>query len=680
MFYSHEILMSRQYGVATIWLVATVGTGAGSRKKVTRKAIQEVDVQKACGKIIEPGAPVALRLQGQLLYGVSRVYSQQCAYMLSDLQKIQMHMHFFFTKFGQNQLDPDAGQAKPENLLILNDPDFVPDMALPQFDLETLVANSQATQKTSSQMSPLDSTILAGSHHSQSPAQGFDIRMDFGNSPSPGPAGSPFGLRGISSSAQKKVEEHRLLPEDDIFGGDNIDWGVRVDEEGNVVSVNPDVAQDDFDMPSFPSNGGDFPDNAGDEQHREPTVDNQGDVVMSDGAQLAGEVAPAHAPKDTHEAFLPDDRQRQQAHSRRKRGRRVISADEETQISRTVMNHWQQDYTKNCCGPKTLQTGPAKARTNAMLLTLGLGLGNIGQNVGVPGMMHPLALDFSGDSLFTAFTGLEASVLPRGQRRSASEPIDDNEDEQGRRVKPRLEGNEVQLGRSDDVFGQDGQQQFHDSLEVGRDPQQPMSDHLSMPWNRGSSHLPGSSLRGSAQKGQGRIPSSPLVGRGRTHDNAVLYSDDGGGFGFDMGGIPSDNSVFSSPAKPPPDPLSPSQAAQQQQQQQKTTATADPWPTLNVEDKNFLSFVRSTAHDNGERRLDEDFDVNRRWVALDDVLAPRETNRATAAQAFFHVLSLATKGRVHVQQEGEPEVGFGGIWVGVMMGDAAGGGGAAAAA
>lgn len=79
---------------------------------MTRKAIQEVDVQKACGKISEPGAPVALRLQGQLLYGVSRVYSQQCAYMLSDLQKIQMHMHFFFTKFGENQLDPDAGQAK----------------------------------------------------------------------------------------------------------------------------------------------------------------------------------------------------------------------------------------------------------------------------------------------------------------------------------------------------------------------------------------------------------------------------------------------------------------------------------------------------------------------------------------------------------------------------------------
>lgn len=69
-------------------------------------------MQKACGKIIEPGAPVALRLQGHLLYGVSRVYNQQCTYMLADLMKIQTHMHIFFTKFGHNQLDPEAGQAR----------------------------------------------------------------------------------------------------------------------------------------------------------------------------------------------------------------------------------------------------------------------------------------------------------------------------------------------------------------------------------------------------------------------------------------------------------------------------------------------------------------------------------------------------------------------------------------
>ena len=91
--------------------MATIGNKS-STKKVSRKAIQEVDVEKACTKILEPGAPIALRLQGSLLYGVSRVFREQCTYMLSDLQKVQHHMNFFFTKFGDSHLDPDACLAK----------------------------------------------------------------------------------------------------------------------------------------------------------------------------------------------------------------------------------------------------------------------------------------------------------------------------------------------------------------------------------------------------------------------------------------------------------------------------------------------------------------------------------------------------------------------------------------
>ena len=47
-------------------LVATLGAKSTS-KKINRKAIQEVDVPKACQTIIDPVAPMALRLQGNLL-------------------------------------------------------------------------------------------------------------------------------------------------------------------------------------------------------------------------------------------------------------------------------------------------------------------------------------------------------------------------------------------------------------------------------------------------------------------------------------------------------------------------------------------------------------------------------------------------------------------------------------
>lgn len=47
-------------------LVATLGSKS-AMKKVTRKAILEVNVPKACKTIIAPEAPLALRLQGNLL-------------------------------------------------------------------------------------------------------------------------------------------------------------------------------------------------------------------------------------------------------------------------------------------------------------------------------------------------------------------------------------------------------------------------------------------------------------------------------------------------------------------------------------------------------------------------------------------------------------------------------------
>jgi len=48
-------------------LVATLGSKS-SLKKITRKAIMDVNVSDACEVITDPSAPIALRLQGNLLY------------------------------------------------------------------------------------------------------------------------------------------------------------------------------------------------------------------------------------------------------------------------------------------------------------------------------------------------------------------------------------------------------------------------------------------------------------------------------------------------------------------------------------------------------------------------------------------------------------------------------------
>ena len=79
-----QVLTSREGGVATVWyaltlpiylrviianmdrLVATLGSRSNSRR-INRKAILNVNIPKTCSIIIQPEAPMALRLQSSLL-------------------------------------------------------------------------------------------------------------------------------------------------------------------------------------------------------------------------------------------------------------------------------------------------------------------------------------------------------------------------------------------------------------------------------------------------------------------------------------------------------------------------------------------------------------------------------------------------------------------------------------
>ncbi|KAI1760938.1 hypothetical protein GGR53DRAFT_522733 [Hypoxylon sp. FL1150] len=567
--------------------------------------------------------------------------------MLADLQKIQAHMHVFFTKFGHNQLDPEAGQTRPENLIIMNDPDFVADMRLPVFDLDALLAaTSQATNKTSSQLSPLESGGSSGPR--------FDLRLELGHSDSPGSQDSPFGIRGLSSS-QKPDDGHVHIHQDDEFAGAG-NWGMEIDENGNIIELDDiAVAADEPDLPPLPKMDDGNADEANADQPAQPNVDDQGDIIiMDDELRPDAKAFPERQLRDGHDPFIDDDQQESPARVplRRRRKARVLQADEETQISRNIIKDWQYNYLQNCGVKKARPTtGAARSKANAMLLTFGLGLGNIGQNLGIPGMVHPLALHFSGDSLFTALTGLDVPEQSRGTRRKASESIEDDEEQNERRVRPRLDDDDAnQQGRgqqgNDVVIFDDGQPIVNSSPEVGREAQAAMSDHLSsalrMPWNRGSS------VRGSAQKG--RIPSSPLGNRGSIQD-VLHHSDDNSmDLGFDIGGIHSDDFPVREPRGD----------TQAQGDESKS-------PALDLEGQSFFSFMEAAIREDGERRLDEDYDVNRRWVAFEDLFVPRDTPRATAAQAFYHTLCLATKGRMEVLQDGEAHEPFGEIWIGAKL-------------
>ena len=88
MFYS-EALLAKTGPLARVWLAANI------ERKVTKTGILESNIKKSVDAIVDQAqAPLALRLSGQLLLGVVRIYRRKAGYLLDDcnetLHKIKM--------------------------------------------------------------------------------------------------------------------------------------------------------------------------------------------------------------------------------------------------------------------------------------------------------------------------------------------------------------------------------------------------------------------------------------------------------------------------------------------------------------------------------------------------------------------------------------------------------------
>ncbi|KAI4540221.1 hypothetical protein MJG53_008142 [Ovis ammon polii x Ovis aries] len=100
MFYYPNVLQRHTGCFATIWLAATRGC------RLVKREYLKVNVVKTCEEILNyvlvrvqpplPGAPrprFSLYLSAQLQIGVIRVYSQQCQYLVEDIQHILERLH-----------------------------------------------------------------------------------------------------------------------------------------------------------------------------------------------------------------------------------------------------------------------------------------------------------------------------------------------------------------------------------------------------------------------------------------------------------------------------------------------------------------------------------------------------------------------------------------------------------
>ncbi|KAF2499653.1 hypothetical protein BU16DRAFT_503911 [Lophium mytilinum] len=700
MFYSHEVLTSRKYGVATVWLMATLGSKS-SLKKVNRKAILSVDVAKACHTISAPEAPMALRLQSNLLYGVSRVFLQQCGYVLTDAQNAQNAMKAMFKMVKDLELDPEAGRARPDQLVLEDDPFFLPDFMLPPPDLglpRLNLGGPTGESQGSLLFTPYGSQDLSGSLGIGGPVGGLVI-------PSSRSASGGFddggyfveGDDGRGASQQLDQLDEPLFEADFAF-----------DADGNIMDLTPTkTVGEKYTGITKPAIGSDTGASARVRQeHQEgqrignelggEAMDFDMPILGDDFNMLPeGEAFPPGGGNgmSSSQAGDPGSSSTAAASMRRtkSRGPRIIPLDEMMELHNADLIGWNNQYLQNMAEAtrhKLNHKAALQGKKNAEYWIWGSGIGNIGQRLG--GAPSPLDI-FYGDPLFEAVTGMTRESMA-GQKRDRDSGIDEETESQARRVRPRSDDDELNRGDMDEgiMFMGDDIDVPRDDVEMPRDAPSALDEAQllsAMPWNitasiRGSSAMRGSSLArarllqsgvptsiggpGSIGmlRGNRMVSASPLHGRGQPGGLDALRSLEGeDDYGFLGGDDFGDASSPGGKGLTSPGGL----AGVESQVNQKVLDAVD------SEGVNFLAFVEDGIQEKRARlqehladeELQSDAAADTDEVTFEELLPPKENWRVTAAKALMHTLALASKGLLEVRQE----VAFGEIGLKVVQFD-----------
>lgn len=335
--------------------------------------------------------------------------------------------------------------------------------------------------------------------------------------------------------------------------------------------------------------------------------------------------------------------------TRRVRRPKEIISDDTTALRNMTLAQWNNEYVANMTQAlKQRQQNkiPTISKKNAAFWVFGQGIGSVGVGLGMDREPHPLNL-YSGDDLLEAVGGYPQR---KGRKRSAY----DDEISEGRRVRARAEQAEHLSRENIDRLNME--------VEVGRDaPSSLIDDHSSqMPWNITASiqssrkrHRFGSvsELSSQGRKARSRLTSaSPLAGRSYRGGQDRLSLELLGDFGDDLdltryleGELATDRENISS--------LSPS----------KRSALERAKSTLDRESLNFIEFMKTkmgTSNDDNagnaqspSSNMLSPIAAKPGQTSFASLLPTGSTTRAVATQAFMNVLTLATKGVLHVHQD-----------------------------
>ncbi|KAH9908920.1 Rec8 like protein-domain-containing protein [Xylariomycetidae sp. FL2044] len=273
MFYS-EALLQKTGPLARVWLSANL------ERKLSKTHILQSNLPDSIDAIITPNqAPMALRLSGQLLLGVVRIYSRKARYLLDDCNEALLKIKMAFRSTGNNDIPENLNMPNREALIL-------PDRITPADNLNMLPppdANWLLSQMTDDvNATPTSSGTTRGRGRPSN--RGINLEEDFNNSQ-------------FLNDDVMDDDELALAPMDDLdaeldFGMD-LDLGTRKDQSIEMGRDAPEAraVEDDIfsELDIAPRAKGAEPEpslnfDLGDDGVR--IADNDGDIAMDDDFQF----------------------------------------------------------------------------------------------------------------------------------------------------------------------------------------------------------------------------------------------------------------------------------------------------------------------------------------------------------------------------------------------------------
>nr|KMM65523.1 kleisin [Coccidioides posadasii RMSCC 3488] len=350
MFYS-ETLLSKTGPLARVWLSANL------ERKLSKAHILQSDIESSVNAIVDQGqAPMALRLSGQLLLGVVRIYSRKTRYLLDDCNEALMKIKMAFRLTNNNDLPatvplPPGGITLPD---VLTESDlfmnldtsilFSQPLQLEQHDKRPMSSLGWSSQLLPDSSSPEKARAVERPHleddtglvldlgEDEDIPLGHDTSIEIGRE---APAARPVGEDLFSEEPQLFNDDldldlgmdaaplHKFGGNDTRLAQEEIDKAVQQEEDvamGGMGELDVPIAEDTTIMP-----------------------DQESELLQDSQSPLSS--ARSSVVRDLEDPFMSEDAVTARQQQRAKR-RKLIKPDNETFFSATKIKLQQDDRTK----------------------------------------------------------------------------------------------------------------------------------------------------------------------------------------------------------------------------------------------------------------------------------------------------------------------------------------------